>query len=175
MERSEQPLAMIMLDVDHFKQFNDTFGHEAGDLVLNQVRSGVPLSQPGQIGNSNHRQPCESFTTRSFPAGLLHVQHVAQFRRQLLDGERLGQEVHVVIEHAVVDDGVPGEAGGEDHLELRHAGDRLFRQLAAVHHRHDDIGEQKGDAGVFRQRLQGFLAAADMDDGVAEFAYGVRG
>ncbi|UVK56847.1 diguanylate cyclase [Mesorhizobium sp. AR02] len=39
MERSEQPLAMIMLDVDHFKQFNDTFGHEAGDLVLKQVAS----------------------------------------------------------------------------------------------------------------------------------------
>ncbi|WP_143748738.1 diguanylate cyclase [Mesorhizobium sophorae] len=37
MERAEQPLAMIMLDVDHFKQFNDTFGHEAGDLVLKQV------------------------------------------------------------------------------------------------------------------------------------------
>ncbi|TGV50566.1 GGDEF domain-containing protein, partial [bacterium M00.F.Ca.ET.141.01.1.1] len=37
MERSGQPMAMIMLDVDHFKQFNDTFGHEAGDLVLKQV------------------------------------------------------------------------------------------------------------------------------------------
>lgn len=37
MERAEQPLVMIMLDVDHFKQFNDTFGHEAGDLVLKQV------------------------------------------------------------------------------------------------------------------------------------------
>jgi diguanylate cyclase (GGDEF)-like protein/PAS domain S-box-containing protein len=37
MERSSQPLVMIMLDIDHFKQFNDTFGHEAGDLVLKQV------------------------------------------------------------------------------------------------------------------------------------------
>ncbi|UVC07702.1 sensor domain-containing diguanylate cyclase [Rhizobium sp. TH2] len=37
MERSHLPLVMIMLDVDHFKQFNDTFGHEAGDLVLKQV------------------------------------------------------------------------------------------------------------------------------------------
>ncbi|WP_156913501.1 diguanylate cyclase [Mesorhizobium sp. WSM3224] len=39
MERSGQPMAMVMLDVDHFKQFNDTFGHEAGDLVLKQVAS----------------------------------------------------------------------------------------------------------------------------------------
>ena len=37
MERANQPLVMIMLDIDHFKQFNDTFGHEAGDLVLKQV------------------------------------------------------------------------------------------------------------------------------------------
>ncbi|WP_217572628.1 diguanylate cyclase [Mesorhizobium sp. GbtcB19] len=37
LERSGHPMAMIMLDVDHFKQFNDTFGHEAGDLVLKQV------------------------------------------------------------------------------------------------------------------------------------------
>ena len=37
LQRSGQSMAVIMLDVDHFKQFNDTFGHEAGDLVLKQV------------------------------------------------------------------------------------------------------------------------------------------
>jgi diguanylate cyclase (GGDEF)-like protein len=35
--REGTSLAVLMLDVDHFKKLNDTFGHEAGDAVLREV------------------------------------------------------------------------------------------------------------------------------------------
>lgn len=35
--RHQRPLALVMVDVDHFKRFNDTWGHPFGDLALREV------------------------------------------------------------------------------------------------------------------------------------------
>lgn len=35
--RRETPLSLLMLDIDFFKQYNDTFGHTAGDIVLKNL------------------------------------------------------------------------------------------------------------------------------------------
>jgi diguanylate cyclase (GGDEF)-like protein/PAS domain S-box-containing protein len=35
--RRESPLCIAMLDLDHFKNFNDNFGHQAGDLLLREL------------------------------------------------------------------------------------------------------------------------------------------
>lgn len=46
--RQQKELALMMVDVDHFKQFNDTFGHEAGDVVLREVAENLRMGVRGE-------------------------------------------------------------------------------------------------------------------------------
>ncbi|MCG3190954.1 MAG: diguanylate cyclase [Thermoanaerobaculia bacterium] len=39
--RSRQPLSLVMIDIDHFKSFNDFYGHQAGDDCLKRVAEAI--------------------------------------------------------------------------------------------------------------------------------------
>ncbi len=79
-QMTERSLGLIMLDVDHFKRFNDSFGHEAGDVVLRglgellQTESGA-LDIPCRYGG-------EEFMLILPEASLEKTQQQAEHLRQ---------------------------------------------------------------------------------------------
>ena len=53
--RTKKPMALLMLDIDHFKRVNDTYGHETGDGVINEFAATVTselreMDTMGRIG-----------------------------------------------------------------------------------------------------------------------------
>lgn len=54
--RSEAPLSLLLIDVDHFKHYNDRYGHQAGDDLLRRVAQAVstharrPRDLPARYG-----------------------------------------------------------------------------------------------------------------------------
>lgn len=50
-KRDKEPLSLITADIDHFKEYNDHYGHPAGDLCLVEVAQAMyrALSRPGDV------------------------------------------------------------------------------------------------------------------------------
>lgn len=81
-DRSESKLSLILLDIDHFKKFNDSFGHLAGDLCLKAVAE-VIKKQAGRITDIVGRYGGEEFVV-ILPA--TDIKGATQIANNILEG-----------------------------------------------------------------------------------------
>jgi len=83
--RSGAPLAAIALDLDHFKDINDRFGHDMGDVVLAHV--GALLSASCRLGDVVGRIGGEEFIVLAPDTGLAGALVLAEALRAALEAE----------------------------------------------------------------------------------------
>ncbi len=77
--RSSNSLVVVLIDIDHFKWINDSFGHLAGDLVLSQV--GKLIIENTRLGDFACRYGGEEFVIVMHDIGIGHaVQRIDTLR-----------------------------------------------------------------------------------------------
>ncbi|BDI29830.1 GGDEF domain-containing protein [Capsulimonas corticalis] len=81
--RHGAPLAMILLDVDHFKQYNDVFGHPEGDVVLKTVAE--VLRSQGRSTDTVARYGGEEFALILPETDQLAAFHMAERIREAIE------------------------------------------------------------------------------------------
>nr|WP_198983700.1 sensor domain-containing diguanylate cyclase [Herbaspirillum sp. ASV7] len=78
--RNAQPLSLLMVDVDYFKQYNDTYGHPAGDALLSRL-AGV-LRSPLRASDFLARYGGDEFALILPNSDELGAHHVAERIKQ---------------------------------------------------------------------------------------------
>lgn len=134
MERAKRygtPLALILLDVDHFKKYNDSYGHPAGDEVLRQVARLLTLNV--RAFDKVARYGGEEFVVILPQTNLPGAVAAAEKLRRVVEGHPfLGGETQpggkLTVSLGVA--GFPGHAGSVDDL-LQRADQAMYRAKAA--------------------------------------------
>lgn len=81
-KRYEQPLSIAMIDVDHFKQINDQYGHAAGDAVLQELVQR--LAKNSRCADMIYRYGGEEFVILLTKTPLLGANIITERLRSLI-------------------------------------------------------------------------------------------
>lgn len=127
--RQGKPLSLIMLDVDHFKQVNDAYGHPVGDRML----SGLSQLVRENIRGSDlfARWGGEEFVLVCRNTGLKDATGLAEKLRALLDGQTFGEPVGITASFGVA------TLGAHESL------DQLFMRVDAALYAAKDRGRNR--------------------------------
>ncbi len=127
--RYKNPIALLMIDIDHFKRVNDTYGHSAGDLVL--VEIARELSEHSRIHDSVCRFGGEEFTILLPECDSHSAYQYAQRLRHIIEETAIefddGIELKITISIGIA--ACPAHATSKDPL-LKAADDALYRAKA---------------------------------------------
>jgi two-component system cell cycle response regulator len=103
--RYKHPLALLLLDLDFFKEYNDNYGHLEGDKVL--VRFSQIIKSCLRANDSAYRYGGEEFTVILPETAGAEARTVAQRIRAALEAERFcpenGKEVQITISIGVTE------------------------------------------------------------------------
>jgi diguanylate cyclase (GGDEF)-like protein len=123
--RAGSPLSVIMIDIDHFKDFNDTYGHLAGDLVLKALAD--LLQSSSRAGDIACRYGGEEFLV-VFPCASLADarQRGDQLRRAYQEKPVIYEELQLIVTLSAGVAGFPRHGDRAD--EILRAADRALYQ-----------------------------------------------
>jgi len=78
--RHQRPLALLLIDVDHFKSFNDNYGHHAGDQCLKQLASALSscCQRPADMAARYGGEEFALILPDTEPDGALHIAEAAR-------------------------------------------------------------------------------------------------
>jgi diguanylate cyclase (GGDEF)-like protein/PAS domain S-box-containing protein len=132
-ERHQTPFGLILIDVDHFKRFNDTYGHDVGDRVLSMV--GRTLARTARAYDTPARWGGEEFAVIAQRIDAEGLQVLAERLRNLiaesaLDVQGQGVRVTVSLGVAMVQPGEAGEAAMKRADQLLYASKQAGRNRA---------------------------------------------